>query len=150
MGSGDGDISWITEFGPFILQYGEDGYLDKAMWQAKIPKPRLWVRSSKLIVLRYVCIHISMLPSFFDKRTELQAGMRAGSLLLLGNHNGAILSCHDDLCCLSIGSAKPDQSEPRMYGRQITTVGYGDLTAQTFDEIIVSIVVLIVGAVAFV
>ena len=32
---------------------------------------------------------------------------------------------------------------------QITTVGYGDLTAQTFDEIIVSIVVLIVGAVAF-
>lgn len=28
-------------------------------------------------------------------------------------------------------------------------MGYGDLTAQTFDEIIVSIVVLIVGAVAF-
>ena len=28
-------------------------------------------------------------------------------------------------------------------------MGYGDLTAQTFDEIIVSIVVLVVGAVAF-
>ncbi len=44
MGSGDGDISWITEFGPFILQYGTDGVLDKATVQALIPKPRLWVR----------------------------------------------------------------------------------------------------------
>ena len=44
VGSGDGDISWITEFGPFILQYGQDGVLDKATWKATIPKARLWVR----------------------------------------------------------------------------------------------------------
>ena len=45
VGSGDGDISWITEFGPFILQYGTDGVLDKATARAVIPKARLWVRT---------------------------------------------------------------------------------------------------------
>ena len=54
VGSGDGDISWITEFTPFILQYGVDGYLDKAMWEAEIPKPRLWVRSG------CICMGMSM------------------------------------------------------------------------------------------
>ncbi len=78
------------------------------------------------------------------------ACLHTGCFLLLGNHHGVTHCLRSHVTVMLLHAALNEHlSLDLTVLPQITTVGYGDLTAQTFDEIIVSIVVLIVGAVAF-